>query len=283
LPCDRLKGKVRSMRQVSIFGLPRMAFAAMLLMVAAAGLAAEEPTPAAVSAFDTYTGQVEARLAKEHQSAAGFLATKDSARLRAGELIIDRLTPEKGQELPRALLHDWRGTAFVPGAKAEDFERLMRDFSAYPQHYAPQVLRAKVLGQQGDHYQVTMRVRQKHILTVVMDTTYDVTFGRGDVGKSGPRQGFSFSRSTSIAEIDAPGTPKERTLSANEEHGFLWRLNTYWSYEERDGGLYIQIESVTLTRSIPTGLGWAIGPFIESIPRESLEFTLRATRDALRR
>ncbi len=65
-------------------------------------------------------------------------------------------------------------------------------------------------------------------------------------------------------------------MSPSEEHGFLWRLNTYWSYEERDGGLYMQIESVSLTRSIPNGLAWIIRPFVESIPRESLEFTLRA-------
>jgi hypothetical protein len=80
-----------------------------------------------------------------------------------------------------------------------------------------------------------------------------------------------------------PGTPAERALSSSEEHGFLWRMNTYWSYEERDGGLYMQIESVSLTRSIPTGLGWAIGPFVESVPRESLEFTLRAACNALRK
>jgi hypothetical protein len=123
-----------------------------------------------------------------------------------------------------------------------------------------------------------MRVRQKHVLTVVMDTTYDVTFGRLDA-----QRGYSTSRSTQIAEIDSPGTAHERSLGPGEEHGFLWRMNTYWSYEERDGGLYIQIESVTLSRSIPTGLGWAIGPFIESVPRDSLEFTLRATSNALRR
>ena len=73
----------------------------------------------------------------------------------------------------------------------------------------------------------------------------------------------------------------ERALNPGEEHGFLWRMNTYWSYEERDGGLYIEIESVSLSRSIPVGLGWAIGPFIESVPRDSLEFTLEATRNAL--
>ena len=122
-------------------------------------------------------------------------------------MIIEQLTPATGAELPGALLHDWRGTAFVPGAKAADFERVMRDFNAYPQRYAPEVLTAQVLAQQGDQYQVTMRVRQKHVLTVVMDTAYDVTFGQLDA-----QRGYSISRSTQIAEIDSPGTAHERAL-----------------------------------------------------------------------
>jgi hypothetical protein len=140
------------------------------------------------------------------------------------------------------------------------------------------VLQSKVISQQGDRFQVLMCVRQKHVITVVMDTAYDVAFDRLDA-----KHGYSISRSTRISEIDSPGTRNERALKPNEEHGFLWRLNTYWSYEERDGGLYLQIESVSLTRSIPTGLGWAIEPFVKSVPRESLEFTLRATCNALRR
>jgi hypothetical protein len=250
----------------------------LLLFLAAAALVAEEPAPAAIAGFDSYIARVESRLAEQHRSAATFLAPEDTARRRRGESIIEKLTPAVGAELPGALLHDWRGTAFVPGAKGADFERVMRDFGGYPRYFSPQVLKAKVLTQEGDHYQATMRVRQQHILTVVMDTTYDITFGQPDA-----QHGYSISRSTHIAEIVSAGTAKERALSASEEHGFLWRLNTYWSYEERDGGLYIQIESVSLSRSIPTGLGWAIGPFVESVPRESLEFTLQATRDALRK
>jgi hypothetical protein len=111
-----------------------------------------------------------------------------------------------------------------------------------------------------------------------MDTSYDITFGRLDA-----QHGYSISRSTRISEIGSPGTSSEHVLSADEEHGFLWRLNTYWSYEERDGGLYMQIESVSLTRSVPTGLNWVVQPFIEKIPRESLEFTLRSTCNALRK
>jgi hypothetical protein len=198
--------------------------------------------------------------------------------LRNGEVIIEKLTPVTGAELPGALVHHWRGTAFLPGATLADYERVLRDIGAYPRNWAPEVVQANVLLEQGDHYQMTMRVVQHHILTVVTDGTYDVTFGRLDA-----QHGYCVSRSTRVAEIEAAGTAGERALTPSEEHGFLWRMNTYWSYEVRDGGVYIQIESVSLTRSIPTGLGWLIGPFVESVPRESLEFTLRATRDALKK
>ncbi len=86
--------------------------------------------------------------------------------------------------------------------------------------------------------QTRLRVRQRNIITVVMDVTYDVTFGQLD-----PQlRRYSTSRSTQISEIDPAG----------EDHGFLWRLNTYWTYEERDGGLYLQIEAVVAHPQCPT-------------------------------
>ena len=258
-------------------------FCAVILSLLAASPAMGEPTPQAVAAFNQQIAAVEQRLTRQHQALDSFLAVPGSdpkapTKLRQGELIIEQLASPADAELPGALLHHWRGTAFAPKATAADFERLLRDFNGYPQRFAPEVLDAKVLSQHDDHLTAKMRVRQKHILTVVMDTTYDVTFGRLD-----PRDAYSISRSTQIREIDAPGTPHERALSPTEDHGFLWRLNSYWTYEERDGGLYIQIESVSLSRSIPTGLGWAIGPFIELVPRESLEFTLRSACNAIRK
>jgi hypothetical protein len=238
---------------------------------------ADEPTPAAVATFNAYAGAVEARLGQQHASPATFLggAAADPAKamqLRRGELIVEQLTPAAGLDMPGAMLHHWRGTAFAPRAHAADVERLLRDFNAYPRDYAPQVIATRVLAQQGDRYQVLMRVRQRHVLTVTMDTTYDVVFGRLD-----GQHGFSSSRSTRVTEIDSNG----RALATSAEHGYLWRQNTYWSDEERDGGVYLQIESVSLTRSIPAGLGWAVGPFVESVPRDSLEFTLRSTCNAL--
>jgi hypothetical protein len=256
----------------------------LLLLLDTSRVAMGEPTPAAVSGFNSYSKTVEARLAQQHRSPSAFLAPAAAdpedaeTRLRRGELVIDRVAPSKDVDLPGAMLHHWRGTAFAPGGKAADFERLMRDFNSYPQHFSPQVVQAKVLTQDGNRVQAWMRVRQKHVITVVMDTTYDVTFGRLDAG-----HGYSTSESTRIAEIEGAGTKTERTMDASEEHGFLWRQNTYWSYVERDGGLYLQIESISLTRSIPNGVGWMIKPYVESIPRESLEFTLRSACNAIRK
>jgi hypothetical protein len=259
-------------------------FSGSMLLLNSHALSAEEPTPRAVALFNSYSEGVESRLERQHQSAENFLATPASdfsraeKRLRGGEVIIEKLTPPTGTESDGAMLHHWRGTAFAPGATAADFTRLLRNFGSYPQNFSPEVVRAKVLSQSGDQMQASMRIRQRHVITVVLDATYDITFAELDA-----RHGASISRSRHISEVDAAGTRAERTLDATEEHGFLWRMNTYWSYEERDGGLYLQIESVSLTRSVPTGLGWAVRPYVASIPRESLEFTLRSSCNALRK
>jgi len=250
---------------------------ALLLFVVGLVSTQAEPTAEATAAFNAYINVLESKLSKQHQSPGTFLSPPlDERLLQHGELTIEPVATSTS--FPGALLHDWRGTAFAPGAKAADLERLMKDVAAYPQRFSPQVLQARVLMQRGDHLQVFMRVRQQHVLTVVLDSIYDVTFGHLD-----EHHGYSFSRSLSISEIGSPGTSAEQVLDPNQEHGFLWRLNTYWSYEERDGGLYMQMESVSLTRSIPTGLKWVVQPFVEKIPRESLQFTLQAVVNALRK
>jgi hypothetical protein len=114
-----------------------------MLMLAGGRLSfAAQPSPAAVSAFNAYASVVESRLARQHDSAGTFLAPVASAsqsgtRVRGGELIVEELTPSGGVALPGALLHHWRGTAFAPGATVKDFERLMENFNAYPQHFSP--------------------------------------------------------------------------------------------------------------------------------------------------
>ena len=147
LLCEVLVGIVRFMKRCGLLDFWIFSVSCALLLVVAVGRAVGEPSPAAVSGFNSYVGGVEARLARQHGVREGFLAGgaasgESGMRLRRGELIVEQLTPA-GRGLPGAMLHHWRGTAFAAGATAADFERLMRDFDAYPQRFSPQVVQAK--------------------------------------------------------------------------------------------------------------------------------------------
>jgi hypothetical protein len=121
-----------------------------------------------------------------------------------------------------------------------------------------------------------MRFRRKKIVTVVLNTEQDVTYYRDSATREHSR-----SSAVRIREVANPGTKEEKEKSPEEETGFLWQMETWWRMEECDGGVYLQNEAVTLTRDIPAGLGWLIGPFVTRIPKETLEFTMNATRAAV--
>ncbi|HEV2214316.1 MAG TPA: hypothetical protein VGR64_03430 [Terracidiphilus sp.] len=243
-------------------------------------VAQAQPSPTALAAYDDYIHSVESRLTRQHRSRTEFLAgllpgSQADQQLRRGGLVVEDLTPH-ARNTPGALLSHWRATAFVPGATASEFTSLLRHFSAYPRIFAPQVVSARVLEQSATRACIALRMLQHHVLTVTLDGTFHVAFGQLD-----PQRVWSTSASTSIAEIASPNKPGGYAITVEPDHGFLWRLNTWWSYEQRDGGLYLQIESVSLSRSIPFGLAWAVGPYVQSIPRDSLTFTLNAARRTL--
>jgi hypothetical protein len=168
------------------------------------------------------------------------------------------------------------GTVLIPKVTLAQVLTLVQDYDHSNQHYAPDVVKSRLVSHKGDDFQVFMRLHKHKVVTVVLDTDYNVHYGRLDAAHQ-----FSLSRSTRVSEIADPGTPNERTLAAGHDHGFMWRLNSYWAFVQIDDGVLIECEAISLTRGIPSGLAWMIGPFVNSIPRESLQFTLGATRKAL--
>lgn len=251
-----------------------------LTLALSAQCAAARLQPESSKAFDTYAAAIESRLEQQHRSADGFVQLAEPrdgavARLRSGEFIVEQLGNSL-PETPGAMMHHWRGTAFVPGAMAADFLRLMQDYDQLFANYKPQLVSSRLVERKGNLFRVAMRLRQHKVITVVMDSEYDVNYGALDSA-----HGYSISRSTRISEIADAGTKDEHALAPGDDNGFLWRINTYWTYAEIKGGLLIQCESVSITRDIPRGFGWIVGPFVQSVPRDSLEFTLRSTRTAL--
>jgi hypothetical protein len=114
------------------------------------------------------------------------------------------------------------------------------------------------------------------VITVVLNTEHDVQYFHDAPGKAHSR-----SSAVRIAEVENAGESDEREKAPGDDDGFMWRMETWWRMEERDGGVYVQSEVASLTRDIPTGLGWMIKPFVTDIPKESLTFTLEATRKAV--
>jgi len=241
-----------------------------------------------VVAFDRYVRLTEARMEQELRGSAPFLHVdrltdaqrRDvSAKLRRGEIVVARLETRDANrpiDVPQGLCHHWVGTVFVPGAPLEPIVALMQAYERYSEVYRPAVRRSKILSREGDRFRVYLQLFKKKILSVVLNTEYDVRYI-----PVAPNRATVRSYATRIAEVEHPDTPEEREKPVGHDNGFLWRFNNYCGLEERDGGTYVQCESLSLSRDVPTGLGWLIGRFVTSIPREELEFTLGALRTAL--
>jgi hypothetical protein len=256
---------------------------AVLLLVAP--IAAAELQEKTVAAFDRYVRETERRLDARDQP---FLwvdgkapAEKNKAleTLRQGGLVIESLeTKANGREIDidDGLVHHWLGVVFIPGKTVSDAVTLLQDYDRHQEIYKPNVARSKTLSRDGDRLKLFLRFYMKKGITVVVNSDHEAVFTRG-----GDDRASSRIRSTRIVEVENPDTPQERELPVGRDGGYLWRLNSYWRFLERDGGVYVQCESITLTRGIPFGLGWLVGPFVTSIPKETLSFTLETTRKAL--
>ena len=260
----------------------------LAILVGAGAASAAELKPKTAEAFDRYVTLTEQRIQSEIGAGKPFLwvdsrpePQRQAAhqRLRAGELVIERMnTLDQGKRIsvPDGLIHHWMATVFIPNTSMEPVLRLVQDYDRHQVYYSPDVERSRIITRNGDDFQILLRFRRTKVITVVVDTYHDVHYGRLD-----DQHVYSFSHTTRIQEVENPGKQDERERPVGDDHGFLWRLNTYWRLQQADGGVYVQCEAVTLTRDIPTGLGWLVGPFVEKVPRESLTFTLAATRTAI--
>jgi len=238
-------------------------------------------------AFLSYVAKTEERSGKSLAN-GNFLWVDDLdskkcaevyARLQRGEVVLRRLAPKEGAErieIPGGMIHDWQGIVFVPGANLNRVLEVLQDYNHHATYYAPDVEKSTIESRNGEQFRVFMRFRRKKVITVVLDTEQEVNYFRNSATRANSR-----SSAVRIAEVEDPGRPEEKEKQPGEDSGYLWRMETWWRMEEKDGGVYVQNEVVSLTRDVPTGLGWLIEPFLNSIPKESLEFTMGATRKAV--
>jgi hypothetical protein len=267
---------------------PRLAHLARWATALALGAAtfagpagAAQLKPEAAAAFERYVRQAESRVQAQMAAPHGFLfATTEERRssLRAGAVLTEPKLPRGELKVPSGLIHDWAGAVFIPGISIGRVLEFLQAYDHHKEFFQPEVIDSRILERTGNDFRVALRLLKKKVLTVVLDTEHAAHYER--VSET---RWWSRSRSTRIAEIQNPGTPSERALPPDTGNGFLWRLNSYWTIQERDGGTYVECEAISLTRDVPRGARWLIEPIVRTLPRESLADTLRVTRARLAR
>ena len=236
--------------------------------------------PKTLEAFDSYIHNAEGEMEKSVHGSRFFLWSQQAAeRAQAvdqGEVVAQFWSGRGPVKVPNGLIHDWIAAAYIPGSNIQELLAVIQDYDNHKNTYKPEVIDSKLISRVGNDFQIYLRLLKKKIITVVLDTEHQVHYEPVDEIRWVCR-----SYTTRIAEVENAGKPDERVLEPDTGYGFLWRLNSYWRFEQRNTGVVVECRAISLTRDVPFGLGWAIEPIIEKLPRESLINTLEATRQAL--
>jgi hypothetical protein len=236
-----------------------------------------------VKAWDAYVGATEARINSELRSGRGFLVSDFSsgaadarARLLRGEVVIAEMSASgpdgRTLSVPDGLVSHWRGGVFLRGVTLDGLLNRLQNPSEQGPHQQD-VLAVRVLEREPDALKLFIRMARSKIVTVTFDTEHEVGYRR-----HGARQASSRSVATKIAELDGVGTDAEREKRPGEDRGFMWRLNSYWRYEQVTGGVIVELESLTLSRTVPLGPTPVVQPIIDRIAHESINRTLENIR-----
>lgn len=262
-----------------------------LLIVLAMGLAGSPVMGAqlqekTLTAWDVYVRLTEVRIKEELNSSTGFLAQDFQSVPKAqmerdavlsGKILVEKMKTlnPRGRKIkvPKGTLHHWRGSVFIPGVDLETVLAQVRN-PARQKDLQEDVLESKILEENDDSLRLYLKLVRTKIVTVTYNTEHLIEY-------QGHGEGLASSRSiaTKIAELEDAGTPSEREKLEGKDHGFLWRMNSYWRYQQVDGGVLVECESLTLSRGVPVILAPFVKPIITDVARESMERTLSTMRD----
>lgn len=249
-------------------------------------LQAAELRPETAKAWEAYVQATEQRIARELASNSGFLAldfqnnaAAERRNLLSGGIPVASIKTRDGAAaeivVPSGMIHHWRGSVFIPGASLDEILlRVERPTSEDTRQ--EDVIASKVLEHGPDSLRLYLKLQRSKIVTVVYNTEHLVRYVR-----YGENRAVSSSIATKIAELADANTARETEKPQGRDHGFLWRLNSYWRYEQVSRGVIVECESISLSRSIPSVLEFFIRPLIDKVARESMERTLRSMRDRI--
>jgi hypothetical protein len=234
-----------------------------------------------LKAWDEYIQKADIRMAARLNSTQPFLWTDESDKrrrdVRRGEIAVVPVNDRGATSVPSGLIHDWIGAAFIPNSSIERVVGVLHQYDRFKDFYKPVVADSHFIGcnQKNPEFSMTFH---RHVLFVNAAIEGRCQAQHHTVNA---RRGYSIADMKQLREIEEYGHPGEHALPVDTGHGFMWRLHDITRYEERDGGVYLEVEAIALTRDIPSSLRWLVAPIVKHLSADSLEIMLRQTRDAV--
>jgi hypothetical protein len=252
--------------------------ACAVILLHASAPAAAELQPETLQVWAQYVRSTEAQMERRLTSSGPFLDV-DPARLQGGTVVVEPAGVGGAATVgvPLGLVHHWRAAVLVRNVLLDQVLAELQSADA-SRHVQEDVLEWRLLSGGGPASRVYVKMTRKEIVRVTYNTEHDVAFRR-----HGEARASSRSASTKIAELEHANTPQEREMPVGRDRGFLWRMNSYWRYQQTDDGVIIQLESLTLSRAVPWVVRPLVGPLIDGVARESIVRTLAALHRRLTR
>jgi hypothetical protein len=263
-----------------LFARSVVVFALLLLARPSSAQLVVKLDPETVTEFERYAKSVEAELERRWEGKANFISVEDSptenAKVMGGELLVRPARPDGNpQSVTDGLIHDWIGTVFIPETNPERVISVLRNFDNHKKIY-PEITDSKTLSSTDTETVGYWRVQQrKGMVPVVLDIQQHAYYKKLAPGKWNCR---AYARK--ITEIDKTPFSRGRRFPEGEGHGYMWRMYAYWSIESVNGGVLAECRILSLSRSIPQAVAWAVGPYVQKAPEESLTSTLKQTKAA---
>jgi hypothetical protein len=258
-----------------------VAFLAAALLILAASLTAKgaELSPDTLKAWDTYVQKQNARLAGYSKATPFLWSDQSPDRLRdlhKGKIVVDSFG-ETPHRVPHGLIHHWIGALFLPRARLDDVLSVVRDYGSYKDIYSPNVVESRVVRKAATGDTFSLRLLNKaFVAKFALDTDFRSTFRRIDENRW-----YSISDTTRVREVENYGLADEREAPANTGLGLIWRLYSISRFEQRDGGVYVELEVVALSRDVPGAIRWLLNPVVRRTSRSSIYVSLQKTEEAI--
>ncbi len=242
---------------------------------------AEHLKPETLQAFDQYVQQTNVHMQARLQPGTVFLWVDESPGrkqvIRGGEILVAPIDKHCPKPVPNGLIHDWIAAVFLPDTTIADILSVIRDYDRYPQFYKPYVMEAKPLSKEEQEDRFSMTLLNKSIFQrTALDNDYETTYF-----KLNPTRIYSISHTTRVQEIDELGRPNQREMPVDTGNGYIWRLYSISRMEEGDGGVYVELEAIVLSRDVPGAFRWFVDPIVRRVSKDAMLTTLKQTSDAV--